>query len=93
MMNITNSNALKIVLIICSIGSAAAQPLPREKPMVEPTVEILAPPDVSCIAWTDDCRACARSDSVITCSNVATVCPAERTVRCLKRGDPTPPKK
>ena len=33
MRKINQSNAIKIAFIICSIGSASAQPLPREKPV------------------------------------------------------------
>ena len=74
--------------IFCSIASVTAQQSAPEKPAKRPLSEVLAPPDSMCINWTDDCRACARSDlGVITCSNVATVCAAERIVRCLKRDD------
>ena len=92
MRNINPSNAIAIVFLICGIGLAVAQPLPREKPIVGPSVVILAPPDATCINWTDDCRACAKSDGLVTCSNVATVCPAERIVRCLKRDESNPSK-
>lgn len=93
MLNIACCNAITIFLVVCSTGSAVAQPLPREKPAAGPSLELLAPPDAECMNWTDDCRACARSDGIVTCSNIATVCPAERTTRCLKREDPKPKKK
>ena len=44
MPNTTRTNAILVVFIICSMGSAVAQPLPREKPVAGPPVEILAPP-------------------------------------------------
>ena len=82
-----------IFCIFCSIASVTAQQSAPEKPAKRPLSEVLAPPDSMCINWTDDCRACARSDlGVITCSNVATVCATERIVRCLKRDNPKPSK-
>ena len=88
MLNIKRRIIIAMFCIFCSIVSVTAQRSAPEKPAERPLSEVLAPPDSMCINWTDDCRACARSNlGVITCSNVAAVCAAERIVRCLKRDD------
>ena len=84
---------LAMVCIVSSLTLAATEePNPKRHP-ASPWEEVLIQPDSMCIHWTDDCRACARSDlGVITCSNVAIVCPTERIVRCLKREELKPTK-
>jgi hypothetical protein len=85
---------LVMVWIVCSVTLAPAEEPTPKTPPEHPWEEVLVQPDLMCIQWTDDCRACARSDvGVITCSNVAIVCPAERIVRCLKREEPKPSQK
>jgi hypothetical protein len=57
---------------------------PEPKP-APPAANIFAPPDVTCVEWTDGCRVCRKPVTGETaCSNVGPAC-TPQPARCTQR--------
>jgi hypothetical protein len=78
-----------LIAAAIAIGPAAAPAadLPSE-PKSAPAPagpSILAPPDTSCLEWTDGCRTCQKlAPDSMPCSNVGIAC-VPQPPRCLRR--------
>ena len=61
-------------------------PQPKSTPQAAPaSAGPYAPPDATCIEWTDGCRTCQRSPAgEINCSNVGLAC-VQQASRCTRR--------
>ena len=50
-----------------------------------PAASVFAPPDASCVAWTDGCRVCRKPETGETvCSNVGPAC-IPQAIQCTQR--------
>jgi hypothetical protein len=60
-------------------------PAPAQESSTEASIHGYGDRDKSCLAWTDQCRSCARAaDNAVNCSNIGIACqPAEIT--CTSR--------
>ena len=57
---------------------------PRRKP-APASVNLFAPPDATCLEWTDGCRTCLKPPAgETTCSNVGIAC-INQALRCTRR--------
>jgi hypothetical protein len=66
-------------------SSAPAADLPAEpNPAPAPATTILAPPDATCLEWTDGCRTCQKRATETACSNIAIACQPQ-TPRCTRQ--------
>jgi len=64
--------------------AADLAPVPQRKPAPAAST-ILAPPDATCLEWTDGCRTCQKlAPDNMPCSNVGIACVPEQP-RCLRR--------
>ena len=61
-------------------------PQPKPAPQAAPASGgPFAPPDATCLEWTDGCRTCQRAPAgEISCSNVGMAC-VQQAPRCTKR--------
>jgi hypothetical protein len=83
-----------IVLVSAALSAGTATiaqqraPAPANSPATPPTMQGFGDSDKTCIAWTDDCRACRReADNTASCSNIGIACqPAE--IKCTARSEP-----
>jgi hypothetical protein len=44
--------------------------------------------DKTCVAWTDQCRACVRDGDTITCSNIGIACQPAAITCSLRKAEP-----
>ena len=85
-----------LLLLPCSGAFAADLPVTPAKPPaaasapvteVPPETEanVFAAPDANCVAWTDGCRICRRTDDgKASCSNIGMACQPEQ-ISCQQR--------
>lgn len=67
------------------LTAVLAADLPPEPKPMPAGAAILAPPDATCLEWTDGCRVCQKlAPDNMPCSNVSIAC-APQPPRCLKR--------
>jgi hypothetical protein len=61
-----------------------AEPKPAKPEHAPAPAAILAPPDATCLEWTDGCRTCQKpATGEVACSNVGIAC-VPQPARCLK---------
>ena len=64
---------------------AADLELPARRKTAPASVNQFAPPDATCLEWTDGCRTCQKPPAgEATCSNVGIACISE-ALRCTRR--------
>jgi hypothetical protein len=84
--------ALALALAWPVLAVAADLPPPSPRPLPAPAATpapagpgAFAPPDATCLEWTDGCRTCQKPPSgEIACSNVGLACTAQAP-RCTRR--------
>lgn len=79
-------SALVLAAAIAAMPALAAdldvKPPPKPAP---PAASVFAPPDATCVEWTDGCRVCVKPQAGdATCSNVGPAC-TPQAVKCSKR--------
>ena len=76
-----------LIAATIAIGPAAAPAadLPLEPKPAPAAPSILAPPDATCLEWTDGCRICQKlAPDNMPCSNIGIAC-VPQPPRCLRR--------
>ena len=76
---------LAMAMLCAGPARAADLDVPaRPKPAPPPNASIFAPPDATCVEWTDGCRVCQKAASgEATCSNPGIAC-IPKAARCTK---------
>jgi hypothetical protein len=64
--------------------AADLPPEPKPAPAPTPATTILAPPDATCLEWTDGCRTCQKQTTETACSNVGIAC-TPQPPRCVRQ--------
>jgi hypothetical protein len=77
---------IAVVIVMYRATAPAADLPPEPKPAPAPAgTSILAPPDATCLEWTDGCRTCQKlAPDNIPCSNVSIAC-VPQPARCMRR--------
>lgn len=84
-----------VLALVFALAGARAQtssaPAPPSPPSAEASIHGYGDHDKTCIAWTDQCRTCARgANDEVTCSNIGIACqPA--AIACTARQSPKQP--